>query len=76
MATKKAEKNYYAGGVESESAKKMLARINKKTSEKPLKANSLEGQYPKRVAAMLADLGLVATEKREGVGRVYFAKAA
>ena len=74
--SKKEVKNYYAGSVESESAQAMLKRINKRTSAKPLKAKDLTGQYPKRVAAMLADKKLVATEKREDVGRVYFAKAA
>lgn len=73
---KKEQKNFYAGSVESASAQKMLVRISKASKDKPLVAKrALKGQYPNRVARMLADLGLVATEVREGVGRVFFAKA-
>ncbi len=76
MGTKKTEKNFYAGGVESPSAQAMLKRISKTTKEKPLVAKrALKGQYPNRVARMLADLGHVATEVREDVGRVFFPKA-
>lgn len=71
----KSAKQYYAGSVEAPAAQAMLKRINKRTSKNPLPASKLEGQYPNRIARMLADLGLVASEKREKVGLVFFAKA-
>lgn len=69
-------RQFYAGGVESPSAQKMLARINKATSEKPLVASKAFGkkQYPNRVARMLATLGLVVQEKRDDLGVVFYAK--
>lgn len=76
--TTKVTKIYCAGGIESPTAQKMLARINKATSAKPLVAKKAFAgkQYPNRVARMLADLGLVSSEKREDVGVVFFSKAA
>lgn len=74
----KVTKNFYAGSVEAPAAQKMLKRISKKTAKNPLKASALksEGQYPNRIARMLAELGLVASEKREKVGLVFFGKSA
>lgn len=73
-ATSTELKNFYAGGVNSPSAQKMLARINKTTKEKPLRASQLKGQYPNRVARMLATLGLVKQERRDDLGIVFFPK--
>lgn len=71
----KETKNFYAGSIESPAAQAMLKRINKATADKPLVARkALKGQYPNRVARMLATLKLVASEKREDVGLVFFAK--
>lgn len=74
-ASKKVVKNYYAGSVEAPAAQAMLKRIAKATSDKPLKASLLKGQYPNRIARMLASEGLVSQERREGVGVVFFPKA-
>jgi len=73
---KETEKNFYAGSVEAPASQKMLARINKYSKDKPLRAKALKGQYPNRIARMLATLGLVKSEKREDVGLVFFAKPA
>lgn len=71
---RKAVKNFYAGSVESVASQNMLKRIAKATSEKPLVAKkALKGQYPNRIARMLATLGLVAQETRESIGVVFFA---
>lgn len=73
-ASKKVVKNYYAGSVEAPAAQSMLKRISKATAVKPLKASALKGQYPNRIARMLASEGLVQQERREDVGVVFFAK--
>lgn len=64
----------YKGPIEIPSVQKLLAKISKHTSDKPLLAKKLEGQYPNRVARRLASAGLVKSEKREDVGLVFFGK--
>lgn len=69
-------KKTYCGGVESPRVQEILNQINRATAKQPLIVSKEWGksQYPKRVARMLAVEGLVATERREDVGVVYFAK--
>lgn len=64
-------KNFYAGSVNSPASQKMLKRISKATKEKPLRAASLKGQYPNRIARMLATLGYAKQERREDLGIVF-----
>lgn len=75
-AVKATVKNFYAGSVNSRASQAMLKRIAKATTEKPLVAKkALKGQYPNRIANMLAALGLVASEVRDDIGRVFFANS-
>lgn len=67
-------KKKYDGPIEAPSVQKMLARIAKRSAEKPLKDSELKGQYPKRIARRLASYKLVASEIRDGVGLVFFGK--
>jgi len=68
-------KTFYAGSVQSAASQKMLKRIAKATSEKPLRASQLKGQYPNRIARMLATLGFAKQEKREDLGVVFIPNA-
>lgn len=76
MAKKVTEtKTFYAGGIEAPAAQKMLKRIVKASPEKPLRASTLKGQYPNRIARMIAALGFAKQEKREDLGIVFVPNA-
>lgn len=65
---------WYCGDVNSARAQAVFKQISKATAAKPIKNSDLEGQYPKRLARMLAANDLVVMERREDVGVVFYGK--